>query len=199
MSEKVKVITKLAHRFNSSVIVDGVQVHFNGEGVAELTSENAYKVATREGSNIEFLNKKDIETSVPETVGKEEYSRVLEENVVLKEEIVKLENQIDLLKQQATKRQGALDETSKEIAALKEQLKATKQPNPNNKGGKNSKKNKEEKSDEVENPFSDLSLEDCQTLCKDAGFDEAEWKDLDIDQIRKYLAKKDSEEQSKED
>lgn len=191
MAEKiVKVVTKLAHRFNSGIIVDGITVKFDREGVAELTPEQAFKVVNREGSNIEMLDIEDIVKIVPETVSKEEYTKVLEQVSILTKEKESLVEQLTQLDLAFKMNKEELEKTNIVNAKLEEQLKKAVQIKPDKGKGKKGKVE--------ENPFNSLELDDCVALCKESNFPEGEWKDLEIEAMHKYLLEKDKEQQSNE-
>lgn len=198
MAEKiVKVVTKLAHRFNSGIIVDGITVKFDREGVAELIPEQAFKVVNREGSNIEMLDIEDISKIVPETVSKEEYTKLLESITEYKNGFEELSEEVKRLRTELIEKDEDLEKKDKEIdrlskvnIKLEEQLKKTVQIKPDKGKGKKGKVE--------ENPFDSLELDDCVVLCKESNFPEEEWKDLEIEAMHKYLLEKDKEQQSNE-
>lgn len=174
--------TDKKHRFGKSVNIEGILVEFNLKGEAEISSKEELEILVKAGlTRTQNLPKEEKETAL--TVSNTSEEKVEELELKVKE----LENSIELL----SITNKSLEKEIAELRKENESLKTT--PIETSEEENEGEKDNEEKNDEGQKLIKELATKtraSLITLCEELELNKAEYKDLKVDDLRKYIIEK---------
>lgn len=174
--------TDKKHRFGKTVNIEGIFVEFNSKGETEISSKEELEILVKAGlSRTKEIKKEEKETVL--TISNPAEEKVEELELKGKE----LENSIELLSVTNKSLEKEIAELRKENESLKTTPIETKEEKTDE------LKADEEKNDEGQNLIKELATKtraSLITLCEELELNKAEYKDLKVDDLRKYIIEK---------
>jgi hypothetical protein len=177
----VILYTDKKHRFGKTVNIEGIMVDFNLKGEAEISSKEELEILVKAG----LSRTKEIEKEEKETVSviKNPADKKVEE---LELKVKELENSIKLLSITNKSLEKELSEFRKE----NESAKATPIEIEVEKTDEEKDDDRNDESQKLIKELATKTRASLITLCEELELNKVEYKDLKVDDLRKYIIEK---------